>query len=103
MHASRDKIRDQRPEGQRLTWKIAYSIQLTYCRYIKKMTDQPCENKYIDQDVPRGCGVFNPSNRIGSKTSACLPSEGSQPAPEASSGPAERRADAGQARKVLLL
>ena len=41
------------------------SLRLT--RYVKKIVDEPAGKQYVDPEVPRGCGVFMPSNRSGSQ------------------------------------
>lgn len=40
---------------------------MSWFRYVKKMASEPIQERYVDPDVPRGCGIFNPSNRTGSK------------------------------------
>ena len=47
-------------------------IEHFQCRYIRKMTDEPGQEKYIDPEVPRGSGVFNPSNRTAAKAPTSL-------------------------------
>lgn len=45
------------------------------------MADPPSQDGYVDPDVPRGVGVYNPSNRIGSQLPTRLvPQENSQQA-----------------------
>ena len=52
------------------------------------MADAPCEEKYVDPEMPRGCGVFNPSNRTAAKapTSLSQSPRGAQQAPECHQG-----------------